>query len=153
MASPSQVSFQIEDARGKTKSVVFHVDSTNTQAEIEAFVLEIDQLLDDCLDGYITQVTVTKQVSFSVSGSSAAADSKTSHGGLLTFAATGINRAHGIYIPAYARTEIEDSGSIENTDDTAVLLTALLGGANVALTDAYDNALATFSSGEQRDRK
>jgi hypothetical protein len=154
MASPSLVSFRIVGANGAKKSMVIPVASASTQAEIEAFVAEIDQLLDNCIDGYIDLVTVTKSVSFSVTGDTAAADRHVDDGGLLSFSATGIDLKYGIYVPTFALSLITDtSKDIANAGATATFLAALLGGANVDVTDRNDHVLSGFLKGTRVSRK
>lgn len=154
MASPSLVSFRIVGANGAKKSMVIPVSSANTQTEIEAFVAEIDQLLDNCIDGYIDLVTVTKSVAFSVTGTSALADRHVDDGGLLSFSATGIDLKYGIYVPTYALSLITDtSKDIANSGATATLTSALLGGANADVVDRNDHALASFLKGTRVTRK
>jgi hypothetical protein len=147
------ISFKIEGADGKTKSCVFPVPSTHTETNINDFVARIDQLLDDCIDGFITAVTVNRAVSHSVTGSSAAADRQVDDGGLLSFAVTGSPYSTGIYVPTYALSLIDDNKSIANSGASATLIAALLAGTDCDVSDKYGNVLASFSSGRRAHRK
>lgn len=153
MASPSQVAFRIVGANGKKKSCVICVDAAHTDAQIDAFVLQIDQLLDDVIDGFIDEVTVTRQATFSVTGTTAADNRHVSHGGLLSFDATGIDLRHSLYIPTFALSLIDNNNAIANAGATAAFVTALLSGTNCDVTDRYGNDLSSFLSGRDVNRK
>lgn len=148
------VSMKITDAGGNSKSVVFPCPDTATYAEIAAFVLQVDSLVDACISGIIDSAQVT--MSCPIDGAlnpTPADDMLVSDGGLLGFSATGTAYRSGIYIPTYASALIGNDKDIPNSGATATLITALLGGTNIDVSDKFENQLDAFLSGAKVHRK
>lgn len=148
------LSFQITDADGKTKSVVMPMADTESIADIQTFVTNHAPLLDNVVDGVISQASV--QYSLTLPGGLDATpedDLLVSTGGLFGFSATGTAYRHGIYVPTVKLALISNSKDIANAGDTATWITDLLSGTEVTLTNKFENVLAAFLGGLRVNRK
>ncbi|KKM74446.1 hypothetical protein LCGC14_1400230 [marine sediment metagenome] len=148
------VTFQITDAGGNSKSIVIPCPDTATYTEIAAFVLEVDSLIDACISGIITNAQV--MMSCPIDGGlnpTPADDMLVIDGGLLGFSATGTAYRSGLYIPTYANSLMGNDKDIPNTGATAALVTALIGGVNIDVSDKFENHLDAFLSGAKVHRK
>jgi len=148
------LSYTIQDADGKTKSVVIPMADTEAIADIQTFVTNHSALLDACLDGIITKAAVSYALTLPGGlNDTPANDSHVEEGGLFAFNATGTSYRKSIYVPAYAKSLIANSGDIANAGDTAAWITDLLSGTEVSPTDNFENVLASFLSGTLKYRK
>lgn len=148
------ISMKITDAGGKSKSIVFPTPDTATYAEVCAFILEIDSLVDACISGIISSALVSMNCPIDGGLNSTPGDDMlVSDGGLLGFTATGTDYRSGIYIPTVATALMGNDKDIPNSGVMATLITALLGGANIDVSDRYENHLAAFLSGSKVHRK
>jgi len=148
------ISFKISDAAGKSKSIVFPCPDTATYAEVCAFVTQIDSLVDGVISGIIDSASV--QMACPIDGglnATPADDMLVEDGGLLGFSVTGSAYRTGLYIPTYSQSLIGNDKDIPNAGATASLITALLSGTNVDVTDKWENPLAAFLKGTRVHRK
>lgn len=148
------ISFKITDSAGKSKSLVFSTPDTATYAECAAFVLQVDSLVDACISGIVSSASVT--MSLPIDGalnSTPADDMLVSDGGLLSFDVTGTAYRDSIFIPTVALALMGNDKDIPNTGDMATLITALLSGTNIDLSNKYEQLYASFLSGTRSHRK
>lgn len=148
------VSFTIQGAEGKKRALTIPVDDSSTHAELLAFALEMDGLLDAIIGGIILGCNVSLNLPVDpLLETTALDDYWVSNGGLLSFAATGTPYRSSLYVPTLNKQHIANDKSIENVGVMNNFIAALLGGANVTASDKEGNALASFLSGRAVDRK
>lgn len=148
------LTFQVTDADGKTKSIVYPMADTESIADLQTFVTNHAALLDAIVDGVLTQASV--QYALTLPGGLDATpedDMLVSTGGLFGFSATGTAYRFGIYVPTVKNALISNSKDIPNAGDTAAWITDLLSGTEVTITNQYENVLAAFLSGLRVNRK
>jgi len=148
------LTWQDTDVDGKTKSVVMPMADAESVADIQTFVTNHAPLLDACIDGYISQVTVAYAMTLPGGLDVTPEDDMlVSTGGLFSFTATGTAYRKAIYVPTIKNSLISNSKDIPNAGAIATWITDLLSGTEVDITNNFENVLSAFLSGTRVNRK
>jgi hypothetical protein len=74
-------------------------------------------------------------------------------GGRITMNVTGTPYADSFYLPTLATTLYDNNGVVENAGAMATLVTALLSGTNIDVSNRHEQLWASFRSGARANRK
>jgi hypothetical protein len=148
MALTDLLSFQITDFAGGVKSLPVYIASGQSVATIQTIADAVVAVLDPAIDGQITQITVTLQLTIDDGAKDAPTSGNTVHeGALLGYSAEDTVYRHSYFIPSY-----ENAGYAGNvvlqTGDYAALEAGLS-----SYVDKNGNQLVDFLDGERRFRK
>jgi len=148
------ITFKITDSGGKSKSIVMQCADTETYADIALFVLQVDSLIDTVIDGVITSAQVSMNCPIDGGLNATPVDDMlVSDGALLGFAVTGSAYRDAFYIPTVKLTLMGNDKDVPNASDMATLITALLSGTNIDLTNKHEQVYASFLTGSRVSRK
>lgn len=159
-------SFTIKDAKSKgggrlrnTQSVAWrHTLGAATLAQLTAYNLAAQAVLDDVTEGQIMAATITVENALLVGRKLAPlADSDVQEGGALAFNLTGMPFTDSVRIPAYLQSLVGlDGRTIDDVGATGLMVAFLLNGdpaAAFAATNQYGIPYLSFNSGGKSFRK
>jgi hypothetical protein len=156
MATPVIVSTGITVANQKKRSLPMFLPNATTLAQAQAFMTAFATLLDNVIDGVVVDPTVTLPLTLPGGiKSSPSAGAESSRGALLDYAASGIDRIHGIWVPSWAPAGFSGN-AVDNAGAYATFISALvnvIGSSGAAPVDRYGNDLTTFTKGRKAFRK
>jgi len=139
------VSFSVTDFWGKTVSVPIYVTEDLTDAQYQAFVDSMGLLIDACVDGKMTGVSLTRRLSVPSGVKGAAIEGATARqGGNFAFDAADTPYRHTVHLPTI-KDSFVDGEDIDITGDTQSFVNAVAAGVDPCFpTDKYDNDLNTL---------
>jgi len=153
MAVVSVLSYQITDADGNKKSLPIYVPASVTLANLQAYSDATVALLDDAIDGQVTDITAL--VGLTTPGglkSEPVAGSNVQEGALLSFGLASSNYTFGMFVPAWAESNFTGTEVIdENVDDFIAQI--VTGSNSTAPTSREGLDIDSYISGEKRFRK
>lgn len=149
------VAFEITDAGGEKRNFTVPVNADATLVEIQAFMEQVADPLDDVSGGRLTAAYVT--FSLDIAGidikSTPVADAKIWMAGRYGFSVTGTPYRASLVVPSCHPSVADNNDVIANAGVAANFIAALLSGTNAQVVNHYDMPFAAFLSGKRVSRK
>lgn len=156
MATTSIISYGVQAASGKHRTLPVYVPSAATAANILAWIAQNAPLLDAAIGGVIDECLVT--MSFALPGGLKAvpdAGSDNDYGALLSFDADSTNYSASLWVPSWSPAGFTNGANPQVIDAGAyaAFIADIVGGAGTHASDKYGNDLVTYLTGKRSFRK
>lgn len=151
------ISVQVTDAAGNVKSIAIPVAAGLSIANIQTNVDTLLPFLDAAIDGLITKVSITKDLTVVAGLKNTAANNQVHEGALLSYDAAGTPYKFSLFIPSWSDAGFSGN-SVDNSGVYNAFITKMDAGFGAAgggshPTDKYDDDLTGFTGGTRRFRK
>lgn len=157
MALVDFISISIVDGSGDVKALPIYFPAGMTLANVQAGASAIATSLNAAIDGKITAITYTKNLTVP-GGLNAGGAGDIQRGALLSFIAANTVYKHGMFVPTVKDSLFTGDAPVTDNGELATFIEAITtgagtGGNELIPSDKYANDLTTLASASKRFRK